>query len=278
MIDGRAGVRPAVPGQSVKIRLMNTVPESEIPRRMGAAAGLKWLVDGFALYRRSPLLLSLAFGAMFGVVMALGLIPGLGPSLSEFALPLLTAGFLAAYRTLDEGRELEPPVFLAGVRGPLLPLVTIGAFQLLGTVLISQAMLAMGFDPEALRAVMENDKATPQEMRAVVNQALPAALLGLSLLSLLSMATLFAPALVLFGGARPLVALAVSFKACLRNLMPLFVLGLVAGLLVLFSLLIPMLLGLLFSMPLLLAALYAAYQSLFAIWSEDPPQSVDSFA
>jgi hypothetical protein len=247
---------------------MNETGQDDLPRKLPAAAGLRWVIDGFGLYRKNPLLFSTAFGAMFGVVMALGFIPAIGASLSEFAMPVMIAGFLAAYRVLDEGREPDAQSFLAGVRGPLMPLVTLGAVQLLATVLIGQAMLAMGLDPVAIRAAAESGK-SPAEMQALLNQALPAALLGLVLFAPLMMATLFAPALVLFGGARPATALAVSLKASWRNLPALFVNGMVLGALFVVALLIPLLLGLLLAMPILLGSLYAAYQAVFAVWSDE---------
>lgn len=244
----------------------------DIPRKLPAAAGLRWVIDGFGYYRKNPLLLSTAFGAMFGVVMALGLIPVIGASLSEFAMPVMIAGFLAAYRTLDEGREPDAQVFLAGARGPLVGLVTLGAFQLLGTVLIAQVMLAMGFDPMQIREAAETSK-SPAEMQAIANQALPAVLVGLALFAPLTMATVFAPALVLFGGARPATALGVSFRASVRNLPALFVNGVVLAALFAVALLIPLLLGLLIAMPILLGSLYAAYQAVFAVWSDERGRS-----
>jgi hypothetical protein len=153
---------------------------------------------------------------LFGVVMALGLIPVVGGSLSELASPLMVAGFMAAYRALDSGQDLELPHFLAGVRGPAIPLMTIGAVQLLGTLLIGQIMQSMGFDPQALMTAAQSQK-DPAEMQAILNQAMPALLTGLVLFTPLIMATWFAPALILFGGARPATALGVSLKAVAKN-------------------------------------------------------------
>jgi len=118
---------------------MNTPSNQDIPRKVAASQGFQWVATGFRLYRKTPLLLSAAFGLMFGVVMVLGIIPLVGGALSDLASPLLVAGFMAAYRALDESRELELPDFLAGVRGPLLPLTTIGAVQLLGALIMARS-------------------------------------------------------------------------------------------------------------------------------------------
>lgn len=240
----------------------------EIPRKVGASQGLQWVVEGFRLYRRNPLLLSAAFGVLFGVVMALGLIPLVGSSLSELASPLMVAGFMAAYRALDSGQDLELPHFLAGVKGPAIPLMAVGAVQLLGTLVIGQVMVGMGFDPQALMTAVQSQK-DPAEVQAILDRSMPALLTGLVLFTPLIMATWFAPALILFGGARPATALGVSLRAVARNWLAMLVNGLALGLLLFVSALVPFLLGLLVAMPVLFGSLYASYQAIFAVWADD---------
>jgi len=259
---------------------MNTASNQDVPRKVAASQGFQWVVAGFRLYRKNPLLLSAAFGLLFGVVMALNLIPVVGGSLSELASPLMVAGFLAAYRALDEGRELELPQFLAGVQGPAIPLMAVGAVQLLGTLLIGKIMLGMGFDPQAVMATAQGGKASPAEMQAMMNQAMPAVLTGLALFTPLIMATWFAPALILFGGARPATALGVSLKAVAKNWAAMLTNSIVLGLLLFLAALVPMLLGLLVAMPVLFGSLYASYQAIFAVWADEaaPAQAGDKLA
>lgn len=258
---------------------MTSASNQDVPRKVAASQGFQWVIEGFRLYRKNPLLLSAAFGLLFGGVMALNLIPGVGGALSEIVSPLMTAGFLAAYRALDSGQELELPHFLAGMRGPAIPLMTLGAVQLLGTLAIGQIMRSMGFDPEAIMAAVQNSKISPAELQALMNRALPAALTGLALFTPLIMATWFAPALILFGGARPATALGVSLKAVARNWAALALNGLALGLLLFVSALVPMLLGLLVAMPVLMGSLYASYQAIFAVWADDDAhQTADKWA
>jgi uncharacterized membrane protein len=255
---------------------MTPASDQDIPRKVAASQGFHWVAAGFRLYRKTPLLLSAAFAMLFGVVMALGLIPVVGASLSELASPLMVAGFMAAYRALDDGNELELPHFLAGVKGPAVPLMTVGAVQLLGSLLIGQIMLGMGFDLQTIVTAMQSQK-DPVEIQAMLNQSMPAMLTGLVLLTPLIMATWFAPALILFGGARPLTALGVSLKAVARNWQAMLVNGLTLALLLFLAALVPMLLGLLVAMPVLFGSLYASYQAIFAVWAdESAPDNVAS--
>ena len=253
---------------------MNIASNQDIPRKVAASQGFQWVVAGFRLYRKNPLLLSAAFGLLFGVVMALGLIPVVGGSLSELASPLMVAGFMAAYRALDDGNELELPNFLAGVRGPAIPLMAVGAVQLLGTLLIGKIMLGMGFDPQAVMTAAQSKK-DPAEMQAILNQAMPAVLTGLVLFTPLIMATWFAPALILFGGARPATALGVSLRAVAKNWAAMLVNSLTLGLVLFLAALVPMLLGLLVAMPVLFGSLYASYQAIFAVWADDSAPADD---
>jgi hypothetical protein len=248
---------------------MTTASNQDIPRKVAVSQGFQWVIDGFRLYRKSPLLLSAAFALLFGVVMALVLIPLVGDSLSELASPLMVAGFMAAFRVLDSGNDLELPHFLAGLQGPMIALMTVGAVQLLGGFLIGQIMLGMGFNAEELMAAAREGKASPAELQAMLNQAMPALLTGMALFTPLIMATWFAPALILFGGARPATALGVSLKAVARNWAAMLVNSLVLGMLLILAAMVPLLLGLLVAMPILFGSLYAAYQSIFAVWADD---------
>ncbi len=252
--------------------------DQDIPRKMPASQGLRWVTEGFRLYRKNPLLLSAAFGLLFGIVAALNLIPVAGEALSELASPLMVAGFMAAFRTLDRSEELELPHFLTGVKGPAMALATVGAVQLLGMLLISQVMLGMGFDLDAMTAVLQ--KGDPQVLQNALRQSTPAVMIGLLLFTPLAMATWFAPALILFGNARPAQALGISLKAVARNWLPITVNGLALGGVLFVSALIPFLLGLLIAMPVLFGSLYASYQAIFAVWADDTPpvQAGDSLA
>lgn len=239
----------------------------EIPRKLPAKQGLQWVNEGFRLYRQNPLLLSAAFGLLFGVVAVTNLIPVIGRVISELISPLMVAGFMAAYRVLDRKEALQWPHFLAGIQGPWLPLMVIGAVQMLGMLLVAQIMQRMDFDPQAvMSAAQKNDAAA---MQNAINQAMPALFTGALLLTPLIMATWFAPALVLFGNARPGQALLISLRAVAKNWLPILVNGLALGLVLFIAALIPMLLGFLVAMPIFFGSVYAGYQGIFAVWAEE---------
>ena len=252
---------------------MTESTNEEIPRKLAAKQGLQWVNDGFRLYRQNPLLLSAAFGLLFSIVALANLIPLIGNVLSELISPLMVAGFMAAYRTLDRKEPLQWPHFLAGFQGPWLSFIVIGAVQLAGMLIITQIMLRMGFDVQSVRvAAQKGDQVVLQN---ALSQSMPAVMTGMVLFIPLIMATWFAPALILFGNARPGQALLISLRAVARNILP-FIVNILALVMVLFvATLIPFMLGLLVAMPVFFGSLYSAYQAIFAVWAEEGAEPVE---
>lgn len=241
----------------------------DIPRKLSAASGMQWVTDAFRLFRKNPLLLGAAFGLFMGALLGVNLIPWIGPAMSEILTPLMVAGFMAAFRALDQGDELELPHFLTGFTSRPIPLAMVGAIYLAAVLLIGKVMQLLGLDTKALaQAANHGDIAT---MTALLQQGMTALLTGLILLTPVLLATWMAPPLVLFGNAQPLQALGISLKACMRNWLPLTVYGLVLIPVLLVAGLIPFLLGMLVAGPVLMGSLYTAYQDIFAVRDSTDP-------
>ncbi len=245
------------------------MPANDIPRKLPAGAGLAWIKTGFALYRKNPLLLGAAFGAFFALMVLLGFMPVVGGALTELISPILIAGFMAAFRALDEDEELELPHFFAGFTRRPLQLASVGAIYLAIIMLTAWLALRMGFNPAEWVRVAKQSKIDPQTAQHLLQTTLPALLLAAAVMLPAFMATWFAPPLILFGSAAPLQALAISLKACLRNWLPLFVYSLAITVVLFVGMLIPFMLGLLVAGPLLFGSLYASYQAVFAVWTEE---------
>jgi uncharacterized membrane protein len=240
----------------------------DIPRKLSASAGRQWVTDAFRLYRKNPLLLGAAFGLFMGALLAVNLVPLAGPAIAEILTPLMVAGFMTAFRALDQGEELELPHFLAGFTSRPIPLAMVGAVYLAALLVIGEVMQMLGLDAKALGAAANHGDI--ETMMTLLQQGMTALLVGLVLLTPILMATWMAPPLVLFGNAQPLQALGISLKACLRNWLPLTVYGLVLLPVLLVAGMIPFLLGMLVAGPILMGSLYTAYQDIFAVRNADP--------
>jgi hypothetical protein len=244
----------------------------ELPRKLPAAAGLRWVTEAFKLFRKNPLLLGASFGLFMGALLAISLIPFAGAGLTDILTPLVVAGFMAAFRALDQDEELELPQLFTGFVSRPFPLAAVGALYLACALVIGQVMEWLGLDSKAIIAAAQQSDA--ETLVALLEQGTTALLVGLALLTPLVMATWLAPPLVLFGNALPLQALGISMKACWRNWLPLLVYGVVLTPVLLVAALIPMLLGMLVAGPILMGSLYTAYQDIFAVQRNQPGASL----
>lgn len=233
----------------------------EIPRRVPARAGFDWVTGAFRLFIKSPLMLAAAAGMFLGALLIVQFIPYAGAGLAEIITPMIAAGFMRAFRSIDEGTDPELPQFAAGFRSHALPLAMVGAIYLGILIAILWLMKSLGIDYEALLQALQ-EGATPEQIALELEGKEHLLLLGLALTIPAVAASWYAPALVLFGNAQPLQAMMLSLKACAKNWLALMVNGL--ALIPVFLIALVPLFGILVVMPVLLGTAYLGYQAMFA--------------
>lgn len=235
--------------------------DNELPRRVAAGEGINWVISAFKLFFKSPLILSVGAAMFLGALLILQLLPVAGSGLSEIVTPLLVAGFMRAFRTIDEGEDPELPHLLAGFKSHLLPLATVGAVYLGVLFVIMMLMKLLGVDYAAMMQSLQTGTSLEQ-LAASLQGKSALLLLGLALMLPTVAATWFAPALILFGNAAPLQAMGLSLKACLRNWPAMLLNGL--AMIPVFLLAAIPIVGMLVMVPVLLATAYLGYQAMFA--------------
>lgn len=233
----------------------------ELPRRVPARAGLDWMTGAFRLFIKSPLMLAAATAIFLGALLILQLIPYAGAGLAEILTPLMLAGFMRAFRAIDEGNEPELPQFAAGFRSHALPLAMVGAIYLGILLAILWLMKLLGVDYQAMMQAIREGASPEQVAQDLEGQGI-LLLVGLGLVIPAVAATWYAPALVLFGNASPLQAMGLSLKACARNWLALLVNGF--ALIPVFLLALVPLVGMLAAVPIMLGTAYLGYQAMFA--------------
>jgi len=233
----------------------------ELPRRVPARAGLDWMTGAFRLFMKSPLMLGAATAIFLGALLILQLVPYAGAGLAEILTPLMLAGYMRAFRAIDEGGDPELPQLAAGFRTHALPLATVGAIYLGILLAILWLMKMLGVDYAAMMQAIQ-EGASPEQVAQGLEGKGHLLLLGLALAIPAVAATWYAPALVLFGNASPLQAMGLSLKACARNWAALTVNGLV--LIPVFLLALVPLVGMLVAVPVMLGTAYLGYQAMFA--------------
>lgn len=241
-------------------------------RQVDAKQGWQWIMNGFFLFRRAPLVWIVLCATLLLIAATLALIPIAGQFIFTLLSPAFLAGVMIGCKTLNEGGRLEITHLLAGFRGTASPLITIGGIYLVGQVLIVGVFMLVGGDV-LMGLLLEGKRVDENELRNVSGDMLSASLVALVLTIPLLMAVWFAPLLVKFGNMRALDAMRSSFVACLKNIIPLQVYGitLVVVMTVLMmlasSLLGPSIivqLAVITAMsPILFASIFASYRDIF---------------
>ncbi len=242
-----------------------------------AIHGWYWIRDAFKLFLKSPML-SIALLIVWLIIwLMINVIPFVGAVAMAVLSPVFLAGLMAGYRHMEQGEELELAHLFAGFKGNLKPLITLGVISLVAQLLIGAVMMFAGFkEPPALPAAGQTPNV--EALRAYVNDMLLPMLIGLALLVPVSMATWFAPTLLMFNKMSAIDAIKWSFYACVANFVPFMIYGLV---MLGFMMLLPftLFLGLLLLVPLMVITFYTAYRDIFVERDEPaaqltPPENV----
>lgn len=235
--------------------------------------GLAWYGAGWAIFMRNPGMWIVFMILLFVIAIVLNLVPVLGSLLFALIMPGLLGGVLYAAREAAEQREMDiSHLFIAfkedETRNAVLVLgaVMLGAnilFMLITLILIGSSM--------GMAGMMQGNG--HDAMAAGVGVGILLALLLLSVLGLLlSMAFFYAVPLVMFGAVKPVDAMKKSFNACLANILPLLLFGVVYIVLALIAV-IPFGLGLLVLLPVTVGAIYASHCDVFS-----PASSLSTFS
>lgn len=231
---------------------------AEVP----ASRGARWLVEGFGLFRRQPMVwIGLAAGWMvitFGLIM----VPLVGGVVANFLQPVFFASFAIAARNAEAGQAVEMGDLFAGFRANVRALVNIGALLLVAEIAIFALMAALGLPVEI--AAPEGSEAAPSladYVRSLQGKEW-IILVGLVLTAIVKGALWFAPPLIAFHALGAGHAIRWSVYAALSNLGAMLAYG-VALFVVFFAAIIPWGLGLFIAIPVMLTSTWVGYREVF---------------
>jgi uncharacterized membrane protein len=236
-------------------------PENFIPagRAVRAARGWAWIAAAWGLFKRQPLMWILFAVIGIMIFVALHFFPIVGQIVLALLAPVFTGGVMMGCRDLEQASELQVSHLFAGFRERFGNLLLVGAISLaLSFAIAFIAALVTG----AGMGTLLGAGADPAAVAAAGVTLLLAVLIMLALLVPVSMAMWFAPALVALHGQGPALAMKNSFLACLKNIMPFLLYG-VIGLLLAMAASIPFGLGWLVLGPVTVASLYTGYRDIF---------------
>jgi hypothetical protein len=192
---------------------MNTVP---------AACGWRWVLTGFALFRRNPPMWAFLVFSYIMLMQLLGMIPVVGWIAATLLIPAFSASFMIVSRELDRGQKLQMGLLFAGFRTNLPALITQGSLYL-GSALAILGLSAL-VDGGALLQLMVFGERPPAAAYEDGSLAAAAALAGTLYVPVLA-AFWFAPALSAWRSLPALQALFYSLFAVFRNWRAFFAYG-----------------------------------------------------
>lgn len=233
---------------------------------VGAKQGLQWIVNGFYLFRCSPLIWIILCGFLLSIAVVFSLVQTVGQIIFTILSPVFMAGLMSGCKALEQNKELEIGHLFAGFRANTIPLITLGGIYLVGQVLIISIAILVGGDT-LMDLWFEGKRVDENELKRVSGNMLSATLVVLTLSIPLMMATWFAPLLIMFDRMPPFAAMRLSFLGCLSNFIPLQIYAISLIVLAIISS-IPYGLGFFILIPTLFASIYASYKAIFVDISE----------
>lgn len=228
------------------------------PRTVDAGKGWEWIVKGFELFKKQPGNWIVITIVLFVILLVLAVIPFLGAIATFLLMPVFTGGLMLGCQSQARDGKLEINHLFAGFNTQTGNLVTLGAISIGAWIVVMLPVMAIvGFG--AFFGASAGGAAGIGGMGA---SFLLAFLIVFALSVVIYMGLWFAPALVVLREIAPVPAIKLSFAACMKNIVPFLVYGIVIFVLSIVAT-IPLGLGWLVLGPVLAASVYRAYQDVF---------------
>lgn len=179
-----------------------------------AARGWRWLSEGFWIFRRNQLMLSLAVLGYWMLMALINSLPIVGQLAATLLIPVFSVSLMNACRLLEQRLPLPAQLLFSGFQRNLRSLLMLGVVYIVASVLIL-AIIALVDDGVLFRLVVLSER--PDEQALGSASVMLAGQLALVLFAPLMMAYWYAPVLVAWHDLSPGKSLFFSFIACLRN-------------------------------------------------------------
>ena len=229
--------------------------------QVNAKQGLQWIMSGFYLFRKTPMVWVLVCFTLILIAMSMALLPLLGKFIFTLISPVFLAGIMMGCKDMEQGKPLEIAHLFVAFKTNAAPLITIGGIYLIGQILIIGLVMLIG-GSQMTDMLLYGKRVDESELMGVMSSMLTSSLIALTLSIPLMMASWFSPLLVVFHNVPPIVAMQRSFFACLKNFIPFQVYGITLIILTILSIM-PYGAGLVILIPTLFASIYVSYKDIF---------------
>ena len=227
-------------------------------RSLPAGRGAGWIGDAWRLLRARPGMWAAALILLLIAYIVLSIIPLINFFL-QLLVPFAYAGIAMAADQQRRTGTFELSALLVGFNKQPMSLLAVGGTVILAGI-VFVIVLAIFIGTAVFGMIGSGAKPDPSIFLSM--KFLLAFLVGLALMVPVGFATYLAPQLIVLHDQPALTAMKMSFVGCLRNILPGIVFLLCGIGLVLVSM-IPVLLGLLVSIPIMVITNYTVYRDIF---------------
>ena len=251
----------------------SSIPAAPTPPPDGwavpAGHGTAWWSSAWRLFTGAPGIWLVITILYIAIMIGLSFVPFLGQIAVSLLNPVFIGGIVLGCRAQDHGGTLQVSHLFAGFSekaGPLIivALLYFAGWVVVGCITLATAFIALGSGFLALLAAGDVVQMGSSLLTGMGLSVLLVIAVGMLCAVPLLMAFWFAPALIVLRGDAPWAAMMTSFRACMRNIPPFLIYGLL-GLLFAILASIPLALGFLVLIPVGMATIYTSYKEIFGL-------------
>ncbi len=234
----------------------NTALES---RQVPAGQAWAWIVNGFELFKANPVMWIVILLIYLAIIIPISLVPVLGSVVSTLLAPVFAAGMMWGCKALANKQDLLINHLFEGFKKNTAQLIAVGGIYML-SLLVIMVMVVLSLNKEVVELLMKGQELSPEQASAIMLPILFAMLFIVPIL----MAYWYAPVLIGLHNLTAVEAMKLSFSACLKNMLPFLLYGLIFTVILVVAT-SPFGLGLIVAIPVMMTSLYTSYVDVFNI-------------
>jgi hypothetical protein len=227
-----------------------------------------WIVNGFNLFKANPAMWIILLVIYLAIMIPISMLPVIGSVVSTLLAPVFAAGMMWGCQALIKNQDLEINHLFEGFKRNTSQLISIGGIYMVSLLFVA-VIVVLALDKDTAELLVQGKDLSPEQADAMLMPIMIALLLIMPVL----MAYWFAPVLAGLHNLSAVDAMKLSFSACLKNMLPFLLYGLIFMVLLIVAI-IPFGLGLLVVAPMMMTSLYSSYADVFGI-EQTVPASPD---
>jgi len=218
-----------------------------------------WIVKGFHLFKANPAMWIILLVLYLAIMIPVSMLPVIGSVVSTLLAPVFAAGMMWGCQALVRNQDLEINHLFEGFKKNTSQLISIGGIYMVSLLLVA-VIVVLALDKQTAELLVQGKDLSPEQADGMLMPIMIALLLIMPVL----MAYWFAPVLAGLHNLSAIDAMKLSFSACLKNMLPFLLYGLIFMVLLIVAI-IPFGLGLVVVVPMMMTSLYSSYADVFGI-------------